>query len=34
MVKQARRVTLLFGARDRERNNAVVLRRIVGEGEP
>ena len=34
VVKQARRVTLLFGARDRERNNAVVLRRIVGEGEP
>jgi uncharacterized protein YeaO (DUF488 family) len=32
MVKQGRRVTLLFGARNAERNNAVVLRALCGRG--
>jgi uncharacterized protein YeaO (DUF488 family) len=32
VVKQAGRVTLLFGARDRERNNAVVLQALFGRG--
>jgi len=30
LVKQSKPVTLLFGARDMERNNAVVLRAVCG----
>ena len=32
MVKQGKPVTLLFGARDVERNNAVVLQALCGRG--
>lgn len=32
VVKQARRITLLFGAKDRERNNAVVLQALCQQG--
>jgi len=32
IVKQGKPVMLLFGARDMERNNAVVLRAFCGRG--
>ncbi len=32
IVKQGRRVTLLFGAKDTEHNNAVVLQALCGRG--
>lgn len=32
VVKQGKPVTLLFGARDMERNNAAVLRSVCGPG--
>ena len=33
LIEQGKRVTLLFGARDAVRNNAVVLREAVLEGQ-
>ncbi len=34
MVRQGKLVTLLFGARDMERNNAVVLQAFCGANDP
>ena len=34
VIKERKQVTLLFGAKDTEHNNAVVLQAICGRGEP